>query len=135
MNNLIEELHKEHSLIIKSLNDAKDKIITTNEGQEALNKAKKIFLQHLKKEDEELYPELKKAALNDPELKQTLNNFIDEMKVVSKDTIYFFDHYSNGGYTEKFAADFARLYIKISRRIKDEENIIYKKYTELVKDD
>ena len=132
MTNLITELKNEHIFIVETLHKAKDFLITTEEGQNTLRSAKKYFLEHLKKEDEKLYPVLKEAAKKDLELKKILDKFIEEMDVVSKITIDFFDKYSNGGDDEKFAADFARLFIKLSRRINNEEEIIYKKYDELL---
>jgi hemerythrin superfamily protein len=133
MTDLITELKNEHIFIVETLHKAKDLLITTKDGQNTLRFAKKFFLEHLKKEDEKLYPVLKEAAKEDIELKQILDKFIKEMDIVSKVTIDFFDTYSNGGDGEKFAADFARFFIKLSRRIKNEEEIIYKKYDELMK--
>ena len=132
MTDLITELKNEHTYLVETLQKVKDLLITTREGQETLLSAKEAFLKHIKKEDEKLYPVLEKAAVNDSALKEVIDNFIKEMNIVSKTTIEFFDKYSNGGKDERFAADFARLYIKLSRRIKNEEEIIYKKYDEIV---
>ena len=132
MADLITELKNEHAYLVETLQKVKGLLITTKEGQETLLSAKEAFLKHIKKEDEKLYPVLEKAAVNDSALKELIDNFIKEMNIVSKTTIEFFDKYSNGGEGERFAADFARLYIKLSRRIKNEEEIIYKKYDEIV---
>ncbi len=133
MNTLIKELKNEHAFLVETLHKAKDLLITTSEGQNALRSAKTAFLEHLKKEDEKLYPVLEKEAVNNPKIQKLIDEFKTEMNVVSKNTIDFFDKYSNGGDGDRFAADFARLYIKLSRRIKNEEEIIYKKYEEIVK--
>lgn len=135
MTNLITELKNEHIYLVETLNKVKDLLITTKEGQETLRFAKEAFLKHIKKEDEKLYPALEKAEVNDSALKELVDDFIKEMNIVSKTTIEFFDKYSNGGDGERFAADFARLYIKLSRRIKKEEEIVYKKYDELIQRD
>ena len=134
MTNLTAELKKEHAYLVETLHKAKDLLITTEEGKDTLRSAKEAFLKHLEKEDKKLYPILNKAAENDDELKKTMDSFIREMNIVSKTTIDFFDKYSEGGDDEKFAADFARLFIKLSRRIKNEEEIIYKKYDEIMKE-
>ncbi len=133
MDTLISELKKEHVFLVETLHKAKDLLITTKEGQNALRSAKNAFLEHLKKEDEKLYPVLRKEAMKNSELKQVLEKFENELDAVSTQTIGFFDKYSNGGDGDRFAADFARLYIKLSRRIKNEEDIIYKKYEEIVR--
>ncbi len=132
MNRLIAELKNEHTYLVETLHKIKDQLITTKEGQETLRSAKEAFLQHLKKEDEKLYPVLLKEGEKDLELQKTVNKFIEEMEEVSKATIDFFDKYFGGGDDDRYAADFARLYIKLSRRIKNEEEIIYKKYNEIM---
>jgi len=133
MSNLIEELKEEHVIIVDTLHKAKDLVVTSEEGQSTLHKAKNMFLAHLKKEDEQLYPILEKAAKKNEELKGTLDKFSQDMEVVSKAAIEFFDKYSQGGEGIEFAKDFGRLYITLSRRINKEEAIIYEKYSELMK--
>ncbi|MEE9430129.1 MAG: hemerythrin domain-containing protein [Melioribacteraceae bacterium] len=133
MPKLIKELKEEHLFLIETLNKAKNLVVTSDEGQSTLHDAKKAFLDHLKKEDEQLYPALKKVAKNNSELKQILETFITDMDIVSKSAIAFFDKYSEGGEGIEFAKDFGRLYITLSRRINKEESIIYEKYDELLK--
>ena len=133
MANLIEELKNEHSAIVKTLKKARDLVITSSEGQSTLHDAKDAFIKHLKKEDEQLYPVLIKAAEQNSELKAILESFMKDMDEVSKTTMLFFDKYSKGGEGIEFAKEFGRLYITLSRRIHKEEEIIYAKYSELVK--
>ena len=132
MSELVTELKNEHTFIVDTLNKAKDLVVTSKEGQSTLHAAKSAFLAHLKKEDEQLYPALKKAAENDFILKQTLIKFSKDMEEVSKAAIEFFDKYSEGSEGIEFAKDFGRLYITLSRRINKEEDVIYEKYDELV---
>ena len=72
MSDLVAELKNEHVFLVDTLHKAKDLIVTSEERQSTLHDAKNAFLAHLKKEDEQLYPVLCKAAENDVELKQTL---------------------------------------------------------------
>ena len=63
MSALIEELKREHAKIIAMLNEVKELGILSKEGQSRLMSAKKSLLAHLKKEDEQLYPVLRKEAV------------------------------------------------------------------------
>jgi len=131
MSKLVDELKKEHSIIVETLNKVRSLGITTEEGQNTLLAAKSGLLAHLKKEDEQLYPVLKNAAESDANLKRTLDLFAKDMDEISKAVLRFFDKYSKGGSGIEFAKDFGRLYGTLSQRISKEENIIYKRYDEL----
>ncbi|MFQ5962816.1 MAG: hemerythrin domain-containing protein [Candidatus Scalinduaceae bacterium] len=67
---LIEELKKEHSEIVAALNEVKELGILSKEGQVKLMSAKAHLLTHLKKEDEQLYPALRKEAEHNESLKK-----------------------------------------------------------------
>ena len=65
MSKLVDELKKEHSVIVETLNKVKNLGFVSEEGQNILLAVKKNLLAHLKKEDEQLYPFLKNAAENE----------------------------------------------------------------------
>lgn len=131
MAKLIEELKKEHTAIVEGLERIRESGISSKEGQQWLLNAKQNLLAHLKKEDDQLYPVLNKAAEKDPALKQTLEFFARDMAETSKTAIDFFDKYSKGGSGMAFATDFGRLFASLKSRIHREEDIIYKKYERL----
>ncbi len=131
MSKLVDELKREHSVIVETLNKVKSLSITSEEGQNTLLAAKSGLLAHLKKEDEQLYPVLNNAAESDAVLKRTLDTFAKDMDEISKVALEFFEKYSTGGSGIEFAKDFGRLYAALSQRISKEENIIYAKYDEL----
>jgi len=60
MSILIEELKKEHSEIIATLNEVKELGILSKEGQDKLMSLEVSLLAHLGIEDDQLYPALKK---------------------------------------------------------------------------
>ncbi len=62
MSVLIEELEKEHSEIVATLNDVKELGISSIEGQAKLMFAKVSLLAHIKKEEEQFYPVLRRQA-------------------------------------------------------------------------
>jgi hypothetical protein len=128
---LVERLKRDHAFIVDALNKVKERGISSKEGQDTLLSAKTALLAHLKAEDEQLYPPLKKEAEKNDTLKGTLDVFAREMETVSKDALRFFDKYSGGGSGLEFARDFGRLYAALSQRIWREENILYPHYDTL----
>ncbi|MCP4344460.1 MAG: hemerythrin domain-containing protein [Desulfobacterales bacterium] len=131
MSKLVDELKKEHSVIAEILNKVKSLGIVSKEGQDIFLSAKNRLLEHIRKEDKQLYPVLKKAAESDTDLKQTLDIFAKDMGGISEASSEFFEKYSEGGSGIEFARDFGRLFVALAHRISREENIIYAKYEEL----
>ncbi len=131
MSALIEEFKREHSEIINILNEAKELGILSKEGQVKLMSVKASVLEHLWNENERLYPVLWKAAEKNRDLKDVLDLFAIEMDEVSRVAQEFFDKYYGGVVGEDFPGEFEEFYASISKRIKDEENILYKEYEDL----
>ncbi|MDP2683024.1 MAG: hemerythrin domain-containing protein [Deltaproteobacteria bacterium] len=131
MSNLIQELQKDHILIVDILNAVRRQGIMSREGKEGLNSVKDTLLAHLTKEDTKLYPVLRKASETDAVLKQTLDIFTRDMDEVSKAAMRFFDKYASGGQGTEFARDFGWLYATLQSRIRKEENTLYKAYERL----
>ena len=129
---LIDDLKKENSAIVNTLDAVKTLGINSKEGREKLLTAKTTFLEHLKKEGKKLYPILRKSAKNNDELKTKLDEFGKDMDKVSKIALYFFNRYSNGGSGFEFRLDFERLYESLKVRILNEESVLYKEYEKYV---
>ncbi len=132
MSKLIEELKREHAVIIDGLTQLMDKVISSKEGQQLLLNLKQSLLAHLKKEDGQLYPVLNKAAEKDSALKQTLDYFASDMAEISEAALAFFDKYSRvGADIGGFPADFGRLFAALKIRIHREVDVLYAKYERL----
>lgn len=131
MSKLVEELKSEHKMLISVLEKAREMGIASNEGKAGFFQAKNALLAHLKKEDEKLYPVLRKHAAHDAPLQRTLDLFASDMTSISASALQFFDTYSKESSGIEFAKDFGRLFSALSARIRKEEDIIYKKYDEL----
>ncbi len=131
MSNLVDDLKTEHAIITAHLNRVKAFGISSEEGQNTLLATRSGLIQHLKKEDDQLYSVLNRMAENDVLLRQTLDMFADDMKRVTETSMEFFDKYSGGGSGLQFARDFGRMYATLSYRIFREENILYKKFESL----
>jgi iron-sulfur cluster repair protein YtfE (RIC family) len=86
------------------------------------------LLAHLKKEDEKLYPVLRKEAEDNERLKNTIDLFALDMENVSSVVQKLFDKYSEGTFDEEFPAEFESLSAALSARIKNEEDALYEEY-------
>ena len=131
MSGLVNELKKEHEALVSVLNEIKDLGITSQEGKDKLSAAKNGLLAHLKREDLELYPKLKEAAVNNDQLKRTLEHFSKEMEEISSFALEFFDKYESGAEGVEFIRDFGKLIGGLRGRIRREENILYPEYDKL----
>ncbi len=131
MSVLIEEFKKEHSEIIAALNEVEELGILSKEGQAKLMSIKAGLLEHLKKEEEQLYPVLKKEAKNNKQLESTLDLFAIDMEDVSRIVLEFFDKYSEGDLDMEFQRKFDSLFVALGARIRNEEKILYAEYEKM----
>jgi hypothetical protein len=131
MSELIEEFKKDHAEIMAILNEVKELGILSKEGQTKLISIKTHLLAHLKKEDEKLYPALRKVAEDNERLRNTLVLFALDMETVSSVVQEFFDKYSGGEIDGNFSVNFESLSVILSTRIRNEEDALYEEYEEI----
>ena len=131
MSELIEEFKRDHAEIMAILNEAKELGILSKEGQAKLIFIKEHLLAHLKKEDEKLYPALRKEAEDNERLRNTLDLFALDMETVSSVVQEFFDKYSGGEIDGNFSVNFESLSVALSTRIRNEEDALYEEYEEI----
>ncbi len=133
MSVLIEEFKKEHSEIIAILNEVKKLGIHSEEGRSKLMSAKEYLLEHLRKENEQLYPVLRKKAEHNGILKDELDMFAMDPEYVSRVVLEFFDKYSGGTIDKDFQINFESLFAALNARIRNEEESLYQEYEEIEK--
>mgnify|MGYP001399281485 FL=1 len=131
MSELIEEFKRDHAEIMAILNEVKELGILSKEGQAKLISIKTHLLAHLKKEDEKLYPALRKVAEDNERLRNTLDLFALDMETVSSVVQEFFDKYSGGEIDGNFSVNFESLSVALSTRIRNEEDALYEEYEEI----
>ncbi len=134
MSILIEELKKEHSEILATLNEVKQLGILSKEGQDKLISLEVGLLAHLEMEDDQLYPALRKEAEHTNSIKDTLDLFAIDMENVSKIVREFFEKYAEGfsGMEPKeLSEDFENLHAILTKRICNEEESLYEEYETL----
>ena len=125
---LIEELKKEHSEIVAALNEVKKLGILSKEGQDKLISVQTSLLAHLEMEDDRLYPVLRKEAVHNKVLKNTLDLFEMDMENVSTIVREFFDKYSEEFSGKELQEDFENLLAALNKRISNEEESLYEEY-------
>ena len=138
MSILIEELKKEHSEILTTLNEVKELGILSKEGQDKLMSLEVSLLAHLEIEDDQLYPALRKEAEHNNSYKDTLDLFAMDMENVTEIVQEFFGKYSDGFSgveLEKLSEDFENLFTALTKRIHNEEETLYEEYEILDKPD
>ncbi len=133
MSALIEELKRDHAKIMTMLNEVKELGILSKEGQAKLMSAKAHLLAHLKKEDERLYPVLRKEAEHNKNLKKEVAMFAMDPEYVSRVVSEFFDKYSGGEIDENFSINFESLFTSLNARIRNEEEALYEEYEEIIR--
>jgi iron-sulfur cluster repair protein YtfE (RIC family) len=131
MSVLIEELKKDHSKIVATLKEVRELGLLSREGQTKLMSAKASLLAHLKKEDEQLYPALRKEAEHNNRLKGTLDLFAMDMENVSRVVQELFGKYSEGVVDEEFTKEFESFFTALNKRIRNEEDALYEEYEKM----
>jgi hypothetical protein len=122
MSTPLEDFKCEHENITNIVKRIKHLGVHTMEGRNKLLESKEKLLFHLKKQVEELYPELKKAAENDPNLKSIASGIENEMHEIANFTSDFFKKYSVGGGGIDFLRDFEKLISALESRLEEEES-------------
>ncbi len=132
MSALIDELKKEHSEIVATLNEVKELGILSSKVMLKFRSVKECLLAHLQKEDEQLYPVLRKEAENNKQLERTLDLLAMDMENVSRVVLEFFDKYFRGEIPgRERQKEFENISVVLSKRIGSEEDILYKLYEDM----
>lgn len=128
MSVLIHDLQKEHESIldvIRSMHGGQG--VAGRDAREKLILAKRLFLSHLEKEDQELYPVLRKAAPGS-ETEKRLKDSDKELQEVSQIANAFFAKYLDGNQGGDFIADSANFLYRLEARLVNEEAFLYQEY-------
>jgi hypothetical protein len=128
MNGLIDELRREHMHLVDTLKDAHRLGILQEEGRKKLMSLKIDLLSHIKKENEKLYPPLRKVAEMDENFIASLDFFSSNMEAITEKAMTFFNKYSTEGNDMEFIRDYKELLSILSERINNEENVLFKEF-------
>lgn len=125
MAQLTAKLKNDHKVLVSALEEIKSLGISHPDTPKKLVAAKGALLAHLKHEDVELYPVLKKAATAESSIQGTLNVLAKDMETLAPAALNFFAKYEKGGDPMEFTRDFAKLHTALATRIRREEESLY----------
>ncbi len=132
MENIIETLKKEHLEIQDILQKVQSSSATSKENLKLIYEFSGKLMEHIKKEDEYVYPELERLAKDDVGLRVTLDMFKDEMEQISEALHGFLSKYPDASSIDNnkddFVKDLSRMIILLKNRIMKEEIIIFKQF-------
>lgn len=134
MSNLVEELTKEHQEISQLLGRIIELGVASAQAQSLLMAARETLLNHLKKEDELLYPILRAAAQSNEDLQRTLDSFAQDMGEITQFALdYFQRHEADEAqavqHGDEFMHETGRLLGVLRTRILREETILYPQFS------
>ncbi len=128
MPHLVEELKGQHAAL-KSMLAMFQQRPDREEQVKLLLAARRKLTEHLELEDARLYPFLREQAKRDPELRQMLELFDEDMRKVSGAVEAFFVRYEGGWDNDyEFLMDLAELSTRLAHRIETEEKHLYPEY-------
>ena len=125
---IIDELRREHAMLLEMLGEVRKMGISSPAGRERLLSAKDLLLSHIQKEEERFYPTLRKTAENDDDLRHTLEYFAQDMEAVTKKADTLFRMNSQGGSDADLAGDLTIFYMMLQDRIRVEEQVLFEKH-------
>ena len=133
MSDLIVNFIEDHKIILDALNSSKALKINTPQGRKELEKARNTLLNHLKQEDELMYPELFREAGRNENLKTILDIFAREMDEITGFAVDFFNKAASGADNLDYMKKFGRLTALLKDRMRKEETLLYKEYEKIMK--
>jgi hypothetical protein len=131
MSRLIEGFKKEHSGIIEALKEVEELGVLTKDGQAKLMFLVVDLLNHVWKEDEWLYPDLRKTSEHNKKLAEILRFFVNGLGAIHEEILNFFTKYSNGIVDSNFKTEYESIFSTLRKRIEWEENTLYDEYNKL----
>lgn len=137
---LTTNLKNDHRVLLEAAGDLA-RMIPSAPAPALASKLKSIkdsIVSHLSKEDNELYPTVKKLAekANDHMTLQSVNTFQSSMTLIASTVMKFFTKYgSNESLAaidrQKFLSEWDGIAAALQRRINSEENGLYRMYDRL----
>jgi hemerythrin-like domain-containing protein len=128
MSELISILKDEHQKIKDLLSNVYEYVGSESKKIDFVNQLDNLVTEHLRKEENELYPFLKEEAKEDNSLKNKMDAFLNNREEIKSFTLYYIDKYSKGNFDDKFSGDTAKLLSSLRQCMIKEEVSIYSEY-------
>lgn len=129
----IKTWRKEHEQILETLYQVPKLDIFSRAGQMKVEELKRILEAHLKSEEQDFYPVLKKAAETDSDLRRELFLFAADMDKIAAETREFFRKYKNNPLGNDIPVEFGKISAMIKSRISREDNLLMKEFERLAR--
>ena len=128
MGKLTDELRREHSRIMGSLQGLGEEDPATASARARLKAAHTTLLAHITKEEIEIYDALDAAAETDMGLRRTLQIFGLDTVAVTRAVMAFFGKWLNQAPAPGFRSEFEAMLVALRTRIHREEELLFKEY-------
>ncbi|MDP1854142.1 MAG: response regulator [Candidatus Omnitrophota bacterium] len=122
---LVDELKKEHLVIVSMLDEAQKSGIDKKDGQDKLIAVKDKLSAHLNTEDMVFYPLLKKAAGKDEGLKEAFDFFGKDFEMITRRCNEFFNRYPGNCSDKSCLYDFKDFFSSLKQRMRKEEIVLF----------
>lgn len=122
---LVDELKKEHLVIVNILSEAQKAGIDKKEGQDKLLPVKDKLFAHLDKEDTVFYPLLKKAAEKDDGFREAFDFFGKDFELITRRCNEFFNRYPGNCSDRSCLYDFKDFFSILKQRMRKEEIVLF----------
>jgi len=125
---LIDELREDHTRIRASLDEIEAMCLAGKDVQEKVRSIEHHLVEHLKKEDELLYPRLREHMHGRKELKRLLDSLPGNMDYITRLAEEFFSRHPSAETSPEFKMELESLIENIRNRILNEENFFFMEY-------
>lgn len=128
---LIRELNADHAILLSKLDAIRRRGTVDSEGQALLIEVRSFLVTHLEKEEMHFYPDMRKAAETNENLRETLQIMGTEMEAISAKALTMIDGWLAGEGLVSFTSNFESFHSLLADRIRREEHSLYSKFLKL----
>lgn len=129
MLDMVDELRLEHSSILISFGNLANLDLSCRDDRQYLLSLKSTLLDHLRRENDSIYPKLLDAAKNDAALKHTVNRYMGDLVRITTILVLFLEKYSKDDADESsFKREYSRLGTILHALFRIEEEVIFNEY-------
>ncbi len=125
MPDLITTLEHEHKSIMTLLEKARGLGPNSPEGRKILGEATRLLMQHMKRDDEEVFPVLERAADSNGAVKEALRWFVVHRTISAEAVSAVCERLQSPASEFEYAKDFGSLMAIVTNRLQREESILY----------
>ncbi len=131
MSELIDDLKKEHAEMKESLRELSRMDLSSKAAKKRLMQVRETFIEHIHKEDREIYPRLKQESAGDGQLLSVLTYLEEEIELISKFVFIFFDKFSKKQSFPGLEREFHLICSTLIKRIEKEEELFFPEFEKI----